>query len=89
MSATAVPALVHARRSRTAGGRLVYFYPCLPASYHDGELPTHPALRLVANSEQLLCGGQTARRLITMQKVTAYDAGGRAAGVWVGGGPLT
>lgn len=36
-------------------------------------LPTHPALKMVANSEQILTQ-RYSRRLITMQKVAEYDA---------------
>lgn len=51
------------------GGRLVYFMPAAPEVYNEEELPQHPALRLIANSEQVL-STKFSRRLITMQKVT-------------------
>jgi tRNA (guanine10-N2)-methyltransferase len=50
------------------GGRLVYFLPAAPEVYRDDEVPRHPALALVANSEQVL-SSRYSRRLITMQKV--------------------
>lgn len=52
-------------------GRLVYFYPAAREDYTDEDLPTHPCLRLVANSEQILTK-RWSRRLITMEKVQEY-----------------
>mmetsp|Transcript_22323 Transcript_22323/g.66542 ORF Transcript_22323/g.66542 Transcript_22323/m.66542 type:complete len:97 (-) Transcript_22323:214-504(-) len=46
--------------------------------YDDSELPTHPALQLVANSEQLLTL-RYCRRLVTMQKVRPYDVAAATA----------
>ena len=62
------------------GGRLVYFMPAAPEVYREEEIPQHPALRLVANSEQVL-STKFSRRLITMEKVrrATHDAGPRAA----------
>ena len=51
------------------GGRLVYFLPAAPEVYKEEEVPRHPALRLVANSEQVLTT-RYSRRLITMEKVS-------------------
>lgn len=31
------------------GGRLVYFMPATPETYREEEIPTHPALAMVAN----------------------------------------
>jgi hypothetical protein len=59
------------------GGRLVFFLPSSPETYREDELPEHPALELVANSEQALTG-RYSRRLLTMVKVTAFDAGADA-----------
>ena len=53
------------------GGRLVYFLPAAPEVYKEEEVPRHPALRLVANSEQVLTT-RYSRRLITMEKVTPF-----------------
>ncbi len=50
------------------GGRLVYFLPAAPEVYREEEIPQHPSLRLVANSEQVL-NARYSRRLITMEKV--------------------
>lgn len=50
------------------GGRLVYFLPAAPEVYKEEEIPQHPALRLIANSEQIL-STKFSRRLITMKKV--------------------
>jgi tRNA (guanine10-N2)-methyltransferase len=46
----------------------VYFLPAAPAVYSEEEVPRHPALTLVANSEQVL-SSRYSRRLITMRKV--------------------
>ncbi|KAL1916287.1 uncharacterized protein VTP21DRAFT_5904 [Calcarisporiella thermophila] len=52
------------------GGRLVYWLPTLPEEYTPEDVPLHPSMRLVANSEQSF--GKWARRLITMEKVCPY-----------------
>lgn len=46
---------------------------CHTFSFDESELPTHPALQLVSNSEQLLTLTYS-RRLITMQKVHTGEA---------------
>lgn len=46
----------------------MYFLPAAPEVYNEAEVPRHPALRLVANSEQVL-SSRYSRRLITMRKV--------------------
>ncbi|KAJ3109850.1 hypothetical protein HDU97_000080 [Phlyctochytrium planicorne] len=53
------------------GGRVVYWLPTLPDEYHPSDIPSHPRLRLVANSEQFF--GKWARRLITMEKIEASE----------------
>ena len=60
-----------AARSLRIGGRLVYW---LPTTYDftDADLPHHPCLRTCANLEQPLTQ-KHGRRLITMEKVAAYD----------------
>ncbi len=58
------------------GGRLVYFLPAAPEVYREEEVPRHPALRLVANSEQVLTA-RYSRRLITLEKVPALYTPGR------------
>jgi len=56
------------------GGRLVYLLPTIIEEYSDEQLPRHPLLEVVANSEQQLTT-KMARRLITMRKVAPYDYG--------------
>jgi tRNA (guanine10-N2)-methyltransferase len=47
--------------------------PSNPELYSEQELPTHPMLQLLDNSEQILTG-RYSRRLITMVKICPYDA---------------
>ena len=54
------------------GGRLVYLLPCLSDFNSEEELPIHPCLKLIANSEQMLSKFWS-RRLVTMEKVQEYD----------------
>ncbi|KAJ2823150.1 hypothetical protein FBU31_004378 [Coemansia sp. 'formosensis'] len=49
------------------GGRLVYWLPTVAGEYDPKDLPTHPVLRVVANSEQPF--GGWSRRLVTMEKI--------------------
>ncbi|KAJ9533440.1 hypothetical protein QJQ45_026477 [Haematococcus lacustris] len=70
--------LSFAARLLVRGGRLVFFMPSTPDTYSAQELPRHPALRLLHNSEQLLTS-RYSRRLITMEKVAAFDADAEAA----------
>ncbi|KXZ47218.1 hypothetical protein GPECTOR_37g224 [Gonium pectorale] len=65
-------------RLLVVGGRLVYFLPATPDAYDEAEVPAHPALRLVANSEQILTT-RYSRRLVTMEKIAPYDAAAAAA----------
>jgi tRNA (guanine10-N2)-methyltransferase len=62
-------------RTLRVGGRLVYLLPTT-YEYTDADLPRHPRLRVIANSEQKLTT-KYARRLITMVKLVAdgLDAG--------------
>ncbi|KAJ8331343.1 hypothetical protein QVD99_001628 [Batrachochytrium dendrobatidis] len=53
------------------GGRLVFWLPTLNEQYEPQDIPTHPQLVLISNSEQSF--GKWSRRLITMEKV-ADDA---------------
>jgi hypothetical protein len=58
--------------ANVAGGRLTYLYPTT-VGYEPRLLPVHPCLALVQD-----CPGETltpflSRRIITMQKVAAYD----------------
>jgi tRNA (guanine10-N2)-methyltransferase len=66
-----------AAQTLTLEGRLVYL---LPTTYDftDADLPVHPCLTLVANSEQAMTQ-KIGRRLITMQKSSDYDPSLRAS----------
>ena len=55
----------------TVGGRLVYWVPTVTEDYQLEDIPIHPALRLVANSEQSF--GNWCRRLITMEKTRKWS----------------
>ncbi|XP_008201367.1 tRNA (guanine(10)-N2)-methyltransferase homolog [Tribolium castaneum] len=50
------------------GGRLVCWFPVFREDYSEAGLPSHPCLKLVANSEQILTK-ITSRRLLTFEKV--------------------
>ncbi|XP_074606384.1 tRNA (guanine(10)-N(2))-methyltransferase TRMT11-like isoform X2 [Acropora palmata] len=52
-------------------GRLVYWLPVYRPSYSEALLPSHPSLKLVANSEQCL-SKHVSRRLITMEKIREH-----------------
>ncbi|KAI9144597.1 S-adenosyl-L-methionine-dependent methyltransferase [Paraphysoderma sedebokerense] len=56
------------------GGRLVYWLPTVTDEYHDSDLPTHPCLKLISNSEQNF--GSWSRRLITLEKTQTYQSDG-------------
>mmetsp|Transcript_4706 Transcript_4706/g.8847 ORF Transcript_4706/g.8847 Transcript_4706/m.8847 type:complete len:429 (-) Transcript_4706:212-1498(-) len=64
------------------GGRLVYLLPTDRDVYDIRDIPVHPDLRLVANSENLL-SSRISRRLITLEKI------GGEGGVTQGGEFLT
>ena len=49
------------------GGRLVFWLPTATREYKIEDLPTHPALKLIANSCQSF--GKWERRLITMERI--------------------
>lgn len=55
------------------GGRLVYWVPAVHGHYFESELPSHPCLITVSNSEQIL-NTKYSRRLVTMEKKCDYDA---------------
>jgi len=60
------------------GGRLAFWLPVITQEYSDQDLvPTHPALRLVADCEQVL-SHHTSRRLIVMQRVEGEVEGDMA-----------
>ncbi|KAF5829502.1 hypothetical protein DUNSADRAFT_15986 [Dunaliella salina] len=55
-------------RMLVIGGRLVLFIPATPETYKEEEIPRHPALKLIYNS----------RRLVTYEKLRAYNAAAAA-----------
>ncbi|GAB0091897.1 tRNA (guanine(10)-N2)-methyltransferase homolog [Sergentomyia squamirostris] len=50
------------------GGRLVAWNPVIRPEYSDDTLPSHPCMKLVANSEQIL-STYSSRRLLTYEKI--------------------
>lgn len=64
--------LAFAAQRLRVGGRLVYWMPTTDR-YRESDLPLHPCLEIIANSEQPLTA-RWRRRLITMVKITEYDA---------------
>ncbi|XP_011146251.1 tRNA (guanine(10)-N2)-methyltransferase homolog [Harpegnathos saltator] len=54
-------------------GRLVCWYPLFRDQYVEDQLPAHPCLELVANSEQIL-SNYTSRRLLTYKKLKEPEA---------------
>ncbi|KAI9501122.1 hypothetical protein GGI25_005636 [Coemansia spiralis] len=67
MSDVIADLLGFAAEKLVVGGRLVYWLPTVTDEYDPKDIPLHPALRLVANSEQPF--GSWSRRLITMEKI--------------------
>ncbi|ORE16980.1 tRNA guanosine-2'-O-methyltransferase [Rhizopus microsporus] len=70
MSEVLVDLLKFSARHLTVGGRLVYWLPTVVDEYSNTDVPQHPCMKLVANSEQNF--GQWSRRLITMEKIKAW-----------------
>eukprot|EP00092_Neocalanus_flemingeri_P037247 GFUD01040564.1.p1 GENE.GFUD01040564.1~~GFUD01040564.1.p1 ORF type:complete len:475 (+),score=188.80 GFUD01040564.1:50-1426(+) len=61
------------------GGRLAFWLPVIREEYNEKDLvPTHTALRLVADCEQVL-SGHTSRRLLVMQRVEGKVGDGLAS----------
>ncbi|KAI8904005.1 S-adenosyl-L-methionine-dependent methyltransferase [Gorgonomyces haynaldii] len=58
-------------------GRLVFWLPTVNEEYQPTDIPVHPSMRLVANSEQNF--GKWSRRLITMEKISDQESGEIAA----------
>jgi tRNA (guanine10-N2)-methyltransferase len=52
-------------------GRLVFWLPTLNDEYTPEDIPTHPQMRLISNSEQNF--GKWSRKLITMEKIGSVD----------------
>ncbi|KAJ2161171.1 hypothetical protein GGF46_001683 [Coemansia sp. RSA 552] len=63
--------LEFAAEKLVVGGRLVYWLPTVADEYDPKDIPAHPVLRLVANSEQPF--GGWSRRLITMEKTAPFQ----------------
>ena len=61
-----------AARLLVEGGRLVYLLPVVIEEYDESQVPQHPCLAIIANSEQRL-SMKLARRLITMEKICKYN----------------
>ncbi|CAG8530924.1 1121_t:CDS:10 [Ambispora gerdemannii] len=66
MSEVLVDLLEFAARFLVVGGRLVYWLPTVVEEYTNEDIPKHPSMRLISNSEQTF--GVWSRRLITMEK---------------------
>ncbi|KAK9294202.1 hypothetical protein QLX08_011122 [Tetragonisca angustula] len=60
--------LTFAAKHLKLNGRLVCWFPLFRDQYSEDQLPTHPCLELVANSEQVL-SNYTSRRLLTYKKI--------------------
>ncbi|KAI8371990.1 S-adenosyl-L-methionine-dependent methyltransferase [Choanephora cucurbitarum] len=60
-----------AAQNLTLGGRLVYWLPTVVDEYSNEDVPQHPCMILVSNSEQNF--GQWSRRLITMEKTKDWS----------------
>ncbi|KAJ2485459.1 hypothetical protein IWW37_005939 [Coemansia sp. RSA 2050] len=63
--------LSFAAEKLVVGGRLVYWLPTVAGEYDPKDLPVHPVLRVVANSEQPF--GGWSRRLVTMEKIASLE----------------
>lgn len=57
------------------GGRLVYWLPVVRPEYVEENVPRHPCLKVIANSEQGL-STHIGRRLITMEKTKDVQENG-------------
>lgn len=61
-----------AARLLVVNGKLVYWLPAAEGLYFENELPQHPVMEILSNSEQALAGRYN-RRMISMRKRKAYD----------------
>lgn len=61
--------LLFSAKHLNLNGRLVCWFPVARDDYDEKLLPQHSALKLVANSEQIL-SGETTRRLLTYEKIS-------------------
>jgi tRNA (guanine10-N2)-methyltransferase len=53
------------------GGRLVFWLPTLIDEYTPEDVPGHPQMKLISNSEQNF--GKWSRKLITMEKIGSVE----------------
>ncbi|KAL3279515.1 hypothetical protein HHI36_017024 [Cryptolaemus montrouzieri] len=60
--------LVFSSKHLKLGGRLVCWFPIFREDYREEGLPSHPCLKLIANSEQIL-SKLTSRRMLTFEKM--------------------
>lgn len=67
MNELVVDLLSYANEFLVVGGRLVYWLPTITDEYEPSDVPSHPNMRLIANSEQVF--SKWSRRLITMEKI--------------------
>ncbi|KAI9486781.1 MAG: S-adenosyl-L-methionine-dependent methyltransferase [Benjaminiella poitrasii] len=67
MSEVLIDLLNFAAKNLVVGGRLVYWLPTVVDEYSNDDVPQHPCMKLISNSEQNF--GQWSRRLITMEKI--------------------
>lgn len=65
--------LKFASKHLKVGGRLVSWIPINKKDYSDTNLPQHPCLKIVANSEQSLTAF-TSRRLLTWEKISDEES---------------
>ncbi|KAF7728275.1 hypothetical protein EC973_006449 [Apophysomyces ossiformis] len=72
MSEVLIDLLNFAAEHLRVGGRLVYWLPTVVDEYSNTDVPEHPSMLLVSNSEQNF--GPWSRRLITMEKTRPYDS---------------
>ncbi|KAG2174806.1 hypothetical protein INT43_005868, partial [Umbelopsis isabellina] len=77
MSEVLVDLLEFAASHLTLGGRLVYWLPTIVDEYSNDDVPQHPCMKLISNSEQNF--GAWSRRLITMQKISEVHKGEHAS----------
>jgi len=50
---------------------IYFFFFIINIRYNKNDIPQHPSLKLIANSEQSF--GKWSRRLITMEKIKKYE----------------
>jgi tRNA (guanine10-N2)-methyltransferase len=71
MSQVLVDLLNFAAEHLVTGGRLVYWLPTVVDEYSNEDIPQHPCMELISNSEQNF--GYWSRRLISMEKIKDWN----------------